>query len=257
MMEKNGMSSNNSKTGWTMKIAKCPWTENTVEEVEFVEKLLSLSGGERILDLGCGYGRHALILAERGFDVIGVDITQEYIQEAKSRAAAKCLNTKFICSSILDLKFNREFDVVLNLCDGAIGYSELENDNNAIFEIISRALVPNGQHLLQVLNRRHAELFFPRKDWDIGNEAISLVEFRWNSEKLRMHYIEKLAYRGLLVDECETVLDTSVRLYYMSELKELLEQVGMIVIRASSSLTEFIEFQSNELIMVVQSKKGM
>ena len=47
-----------------MKVAKCPWTEETVREVGFVVHTLALSGGERILDLGCGYGRHALALAE-------------------------------------------------------------------------------------------------------------------------------------------------------------------------------------------------
>ena len=250
------MSSNNTKTGWTMKVAKCPWTEDTVQEVKFVTHILGLSGGERILDLGCGYGRHALALAGRGYDVVGVDITPEYIDEAKDRAAAKRLNATFICSNIIDIQFDTEFDVVLNLCDGAIGYSESDNDNELIFEIISRALVPNGQHLLQVLNRKHAEKHFPRRDWDFGQEAISLVEFQWDPDMLRMSYSERLAYWRRVLDECDNVLNVSVRLYSLSELRNLLDRVGMRVVRVSSSLTEYVEFQDEELILVVQSKKA-
>ena len=249
------MRSDNTKTGWTMKAAKCPWTEDTVREIEFVIHFLALSGKERILDLGCGYGRHALALAERGYDIVGVDITSEYIDEAKDRAAAKCLNATFICSSILDIQFDKEFDVVLNLCDGAIGYCESDNDNELMFDVISRALVPNGQHLLQVLNRKHAEKYFPRRDWDFGQEAISLVEFQWEPERLRMLYSERLAYWEQVLDECDNVLNASVRLYSLSELRNILDRVGMRVVRTSSSLTEYVEFQGEELILVVHSEK--
>ena len=249
------MSNDNTNTEWTMKVAKCPWTEETVREVGFVVHTLALSGGERILDLGCGYGRHALALAELGYDVVGVDITPEYIYEAKARAASRRLDATFICSNILDIHFDTEFDVVLNLCDGAIGYCESDDDNEMMFEIIANALVPDGNHLLQVLNRNHAEKYFPRRDWDYGKEAISMVEFRWDPDRLRMLYSEKLAYWGRVLDRCENVLNTSVRLYSISELRDILNSVGMRVVRASSSLTIYNEFQGEELILVVQSRK--
>ena len=43
---------------------------------------LKLQGNEKILDLACGYGRHSLELARRGYDVTGIDITSEYIEYA-------------------------------------------------------------------------------------------------------------------------------------------------------------------------------
>ncbi len=249
------MNRSHSKTVWTMKVAKCPWTEDTVREVAFVKHVLSLTGKERILDLGCGYGRHALSLAELGCDVVGIDMTPEYIEVAKSSAITKHANIEFVCANILDAQYESEFDVVLNLGDGGIGYCKSEDENKAMFDIITRALVPNGQHLLQVLNRQHAEKYFPRRDWDFGQQAISLVDFQWDSDKNRMYYSERLAYWGQVLNECDEVLNTSVRLYSLSELEDILERRGMRVVCTSSSLTERIEFQGNELILVVHSKK--
>jgi 2-polyprenyl-3-methyl-5-hydroxy-6-metoxy-1,4-benzoquinol methylase len=54
-----------------------PWTENTGHQVDFIIRALELTGRERVLDLACGYGRHALELARRGFSVTGADITLE------------------------------------------------------------------------------------------------------------------------------------------------------------------------------------
>lgn len=62
---------------WTLDIQNQAWTEDTTREVDFIISKLSLQGNERILDLACGFGRHSLELARRGFDVTGVDITPD------------------------------------------------------------------------------------------------------------------------------------------------------------------------------------
>ena len=51
------------------------FTKNTVAEVDFVLEELSLPPGSRILDVGCGTGRHAVELARRGYQITGVDIS--------------------------------------------------------------------------------------------------------------------------------------------------------------------------------------
>lgn len=243
------------KTQWTMKIADCPWTEDTTAEVEFVINYLSLIGNERILDIGCGYGRHSLMLAEKGFNVVGVDTIPEYINAAKAQAFSKGLKASFYCSNILDLQFHEDFDVVINLCDGAIGYFNSDRENERLFKTISDALIHGGKHLLQILNREHAEKYFPRKDWDFGKKAISLVEFNWEPERHRMIYTEKLAYWGQTLDDPEDVLQASIKLYSLSEITSILNSVGMQVVSKSSSLVKDIEFNGDELILVLNSVK--
>ncbi|MGB5759395.1 MAG: class I SAM-dependent methyltransferase, partial [Acidimicrobiales bacterium] len=98
------------------------FTKGTVAEVD---SLLALSGvGERarVLDVGCGPGRHALELASRGYDVVGVDISATFVDLARSSAADRGLtNVSFLVADARALEFSAEFDLVLSLCQGAFG----------------------------------------------------------------------------------------------------------------------------------------
>ena len=115
---------------WTLDIQNQAWTEDTTREVDFIISKLSLQGNERILDLACGFGRHSLELARRGFDVTGVDITPEYVAFASEQASHEKLNAHFRCADIRALKYCSDFDVVLNMADGAIGYLENDTENH-------------------------------------------------------------------------------------------------------------------------------
>ncbi len=72
---------------WSLDIQDMSWVEDTLPEVDFVVEALQLRGQERVLDLACGFGRHALELARRGYAVVGVDITAAYIDEARMKRA--------------------------------------------------------------------------------------------------------------------------------------------------------------------------
>lgn len=161
------------KNNWTLDIKNQSWVEETEKQVDFIIDILSLNGKERILDLACGFGRHALAFARKGFSVVGVDITKDYIDDAIKSAKAASLNTEFIYSDIRNLSFKNEFDVVLNLADGAIGYLESDEENLKIFDVIANALRSGGKHFMDVCNAEHAEHFFPKRGWEMGDKALS------------------------------------------------------------------------------------
>ena len=69
---------------WSLDIKEMPWVEHTREEVDFVIEALGLRGPERILDLACGFGRHALDLSRRGFQVVGVDSAEDLVLDARA-----------------------------------------------------------------------------------------------------------------------------------------------------------------------------
>ena len=123
-----------------MDIQNMSWVEDTNRQVDFLIKQLQLKGTEKILDLACGFGRHSLEFARRGYDVTGIDITPAYIDYANEQAKKENLNVKFICQDIRTITFDKEYDVVLNMADGAIGYLEDDEENHKIFSVIAKAI---------------------------------------------------------------------------------------------------------------------
>ena len=172
------------KTIWTLDIKQQSWVEDTAAQVDFLLRHLDLPRGARILDLACGFGRHALLLAQRGFSVVGVDITADYIADAQKSAEELHLqNAQFVCSDIRDLRFEAEFDLVLNLADGAVGYLESDAENLKTFDVIARALKPGGRHVMDIINGEYADRHFPMRNWETGENALALSEFDWDPER--------------------------------------------------------------------------
>ena len=239
---------------WTLDIQDLSWVEQTAHEVDFVVKALKLQGKERILDLGCGFGRHALELSRRGHPVVGVDITADYIDEACKRAGEEHLGAEFICADLRDVSFHEEFDVVLNLADGAIGYLETEKENLGTFDLIASALKPGGKHLMGVCNAAHAAKHFPTRHWEMGSRAISLADFEWEAETSRM------IYRGYTLKYGETLAKPEattswIRLYTLGECRAIIEARGMKVLQAYGDYDMDTPASEDQLALLVTSQK--
>lgn len=98
------------------------FTKGTVGEVDSLLELTGVAPGSRVLDVGCGPGRHALELAERGYEVVGVDISKTFVELAQSGAAERDLpGASFQVGDARSLAFESEFDLVISLCQGAFG----------------------------------------------------------------------------------------------------------------------------------------
>jgi SAM-dependent methyltransferase len=240
---------------WSLDIKNQSWTENTVAQVDFLIEVMELTGTERILDLACGYGRHALEFARRGYSVTGVDITPEFIEDARQTASSEGLDASFICSDLRDVSFNAEFDVVLNLADGAIGYLENDEENLKIFDLIAGALKPGGKHLMDVCNAAHAISFFPKKWWEIGEKAVSFPEFQWEPETKRMLYGGFTIYFGEIARKPECTDPTTTRLYTIDELSRILGDRNMRVIKSFGDYDAAVPDDDRHMQLLVYSRK--
>lgn len=242
------------KNIWTLDIKNDSWVEDTQNQVDFIIRTLELKGNERILDLACGFGRHAFSFARKGFRVTGVDITKAYIEDARGTAKAESLNVEFIHADIRDVCFKNEFDVVLNLADGAIGYLETDAENLKIFDVISQALKPGGKHFMDVCNAEHAEKFFPTKRWEEGQKALALSQFEWDKETRRMLYGGWNLPYGVIMQKPEITHGDPTRLYSIDELENILGQRQM---KINNTFSDFYgkEASYNELQLLVYSVK--
>ena len=210
--------------------ANMAWTDRTVSEVDRALRILKPRGDERILDLACGSGRHALELRRRGFEVVGADISPELIEIARGEAVAAALEVDFVLADLRELDFEDEFDLVLNLNDGAIGYLESDEENRRTFEVIARALRPGGRNLVQLPNVLYAREHLPQRSWIPASSMVELVEHRWNKGEKRLEGLMVAASFGQILDGLEGIEFTQ-RLYTVDELRELYSSVGMELVR--------------------------
>lgn len=205
---------------------KRPWADRTEAEVDRALAMLGASGSERVLDLACGTGRHSLELARRGFAVVGVDISPDLLEIAESDATAQSLDASFVEVDLRKLDFHDEFDLVLNLNDGAVGYFETEEENHRTFEVIAEALRPGGGHLMQLPNVLYAEAHLPQKTWIEGSSMIELIDHRWDSSTRYLEGTTTPIHFGETF-EGVTPIPFRQRLYSVDELTEIYESVGM------------------------------
>jgi hypothetical protein len=172
------------------KRAQMPWADRTVAEVDRPLGMLGPRGSERVLNLACGINRHSLGLSRRGSGIVGLDISEELAEIARAEAEAQSLEVSFVQADLRELDYQEEFDLVLSLNDGLVGYFEPDEENYRTFEVVARPLRSGGGHLMQLPNVLHAEKHLPQRNWIAGEATLEFSDHRWNAQdplRRRLH----------------------------------------------------------------------
>lgn len=122
-----------------------PYVQSTKAEVDFIEQRLHGDNSLRILDIGCGTGRHVLEFARRGFSVCGLDLSEELLAQGEKQAQREGLAAQFIHGDARNLQFDSDFDVVIILCEGGFSLVETDEMDREILAGAARALRPGGK----------------------------------------------------------------------------------------------------------------
>ena len=129
------------------------FTKGTVQEVDHITRNLGLAPGMRVLDVGCGPGRHAHELARRGVVVHGIDIAATFVQLARDGAPPGATFERLDARSLaFDVEFDGVFDAVICLCQGAFGLMTASGDDDLVVAGMARALRPGGRLALSAFN---------------------------------------------------------------------------------------------------------
>jgi 2-polyprenyl-3-methyl-5-hydroxy-6-metoxy-1,4-benzoquinol methylase/GNAT superfamily N-acetyltransferase len=129
------------------------WAKHAQHEVEFATEALALARGSRVLDVGCGRGRHALLLAARGCDVAGVDFVDTFVEHASNTARAQAItgvSFQVLDARTLDLG-DETYDAAICLYD-VIGTFPEQANNQQLLTTLARHLRPGGRLLASVMN---------------------------------------------------------------------------------------------------------
>jgi len=128
------------------------FTQGTIGECDFIEKEINYDKSLRIIDIGCGTGRHSIELTERGYKVIGIDLSESQLEQAKVKAKAQNLQIDFQKHDARNLPFKNEYDLAIMLCEGAFSLMETDEMNYEILQSAANSLKAAGKLIFTTLN---------------------------------------------------------------------------------------------------------
>lgn len=220
-------------------------------EADWIEHALGVEGGAAVLDVGCGVGRHAIALAQRGYDVTGVDLSPTMVQRAQSHCLGAPRQPTFSVADMLALDYEESFDAAF--CVGS-SFGFFDDQRNAdVATRIHRALKDNGTFLLQVINRDHAIQSQPAMAWFEGDGCVCMEESSVNYITSRLNVKRTVIFD----DGRQREIEYSVRLYSLHELGQLLHQSGFRILEVSGHVRTpgaFFGPSSRELIILAQKR---
>jgi SAM-dependent methyltransferase len=201
------------------------------EQALAAARLAGCPDGGDLLDVPCGFGRHAIPLADAGYRVVGVDRSQALLNEARRRAG-NSRRPKLARADYRDLPFpDASFDAAVNLFT-SLGYLGDEEDTKALAEI-GRVLRPGGRLVIEILHRDLLIRIFREQDWQLLGEGRLLLEQR------------TFEPASGLVQVTQTLIETSgeresrtysLRVYAATELLAMLTRAGFAEARCYGDL---------------------
>jgi SAM-dependent methyltransferase len=196
---------------------------------EMIVEVLALQPGDRVLDLACGSGEHARRLAQRGLDVLGVDIASSLVAHCREKAAEGGLRTaRFEVGDMRELDYDGEFDAVL-LLSGSFGFFD-DATNCDVLSRMVQALKPRGKLLIDVFDPTKMVVRPPQRSWSHYGGGYGLRTTWWEPETCT--YVSEFMF----IDD-DGVLNTAaeqerIRVYSLPEWRAMFETVSLIMTHA-------------------------
>ena len=223
--------------------------DQTTREVNFIRDALGVRAGGEVLDVACGYGRHAVELAQQGFQVTGLDLSLPLLIKAADHAQKRGLSVNFVHADMRKMTFNGQFDAAYCVLS-SFGYFD-EETNLQVATAICRALKPGGRFLLDIINRDYIVGGLPSRVWWEGDGCVVLEEVDFNYHTSRV-LIRRSVVFG---DGRQSEQELSMRAYSLHEVGRLLRQGGLRVLEVSGGLatkSRFFGSASRNIIAVCE-----
>lgn len=188
------------------------FTKNTEAEITFLVDRLRLAAGARILDIGCGTGRHTVGLAARGYAMTGVDLSDGMLDQARARAKKAGVEVEWIQANAAEFARPDAFDAAVSLCEGGICLYDIDHllpdQDVRIISNIYASLKAGAPFILNVLNACRQIRRFTDADVEAGRfDPVTLTEVsELPPDAVEPGMVDKLRERGYTGPELRRVL---------------------------------------------------
>ncbi|MBS3767836.1 MAG: class I SAM-dependent methyltransferase [Candidatus Cloacimonetes bacterium] len=221
--------------------------EASEKQVDFLIEYLELEKSMKILDLACGYGRHTNRLVQRGYEVIGLDKSEAFLQEARKRAKKFGVNPKYIQGDMRELDYQQEFDRII-LMFTAFGYFS-DEENFKVLQNINSALTPGGILCFDIMNRDYLQKNFLPYIVSEKNGDLMIDRNSFDSKTGHLHNRRIIIRDGIRKDK-----PFLLRVYNPTEIKMWLKKAGYIF-KNMYSYWEGDDLQQDSRRMILIAKK--
>ena len=219
--------------------------ERSGAEVASLVKLLELNSPMKILDLACGFGRHANRLAALSHSVTGVDYMPGFLALARQKAADMGVQVDYRQGDMRQVSFLEEFDRVLLLFT-SFGYFE-DSENEQVVENMARALKPGGCLMFDIANRDVILKDLPPADViDKGGDLL-INRFSFDVLTGRFHNRRIVIRNGIRKDK-----PFSIRLYNATEVCHLLNRAGLVDYKLLGEDSQPLSANSRRMVVIAR-----
>ena len=224
--------------------------ETTPSEVKAIVSILGLKPKAKVLDLCCGYGRHAIPMTQMGFRITGFEISESLYNKAKEYSKTSEVKFKLILGDMrsLHLKVKEKFDAVINIFT-AFGFYTKESDNQRVLNGVAKVLKPGAKFLIDLSNRENVlKRWQPRQWYSAGGKTVlEQAMFDFFSSRLE---VTRTHISG---NNTREVSDFSIRLYSLHEMLAMIKKAGLstVAVLGDFDMTQY-SVDSRRMIILAQ-----
>lgn len=214
------------------------------DHIKLILGNVKIPSGAKILDMACGAGRHAIILARKNFHLTAVDLSENLISIAEQSAQNENLKINFVQSDIRKYETNDKFDLIINLFT-SFGYFESDEENYAVLQKAYHLLVENGFFVLDFFNSE----FLRQNLVEFSEENLGGAEIH-QYRKIKNNRVTKkivITKNGKL-----STYEESVRMFSKDEIVNAIQNIGFDIYKTFGDFlgSEFDKLSSPRLIMI-------
>ena len=191
------------------------------EIIDLIEQTIGHQPERRVLDVGCGSGRHAILFAKRGYaDVTGIDLSPTLLQEAREQATRLDLSIRFLERDMRDIP-DEAFDLAVNLFT-SFGYFDTDEENATVIENVTKHLIQNkGWFVIDFLNCHWVRQHLVSHDERVALNGMHIEQTRW----IENRRIEKRLLIRNAVEANEYI--ESVKLFDLNNFQNMFRTAGL------------------------------
>ncbi len=198
--------------------------ELTIKEVDFIIPYFKLVAGSKVLDLMCGYGRHAIALAKKGIEVTAIDNQDEYINEIIKASQADALPIKAENTDVLSYTDSQQYDLAMCMGNSLNFFNAA--DTSQLLRNVALQLKPGGS--LMINSWSIAEIAiknFSARSWS------TIKDYKFLTQSEFLFHPTRIETESIIID-AEGKTETRMAIDYifsLNEMESMLSDAGLIL----------------------------